>query len=241
MRSDRDKRTDTEREIDDFLSKFEAPADELSADINSYIDDKDTADTSASQTFSWKRVDSPDLKNNRATAERPVYSSFAGKGTPKQADSATIIVSPVSASSAVKAAEESEADNLIEKNLSTEDTYIGTDEADELSGDDCPAEMAEESGAADEQAGSTEDSGDSDDQADLADKTDETDNTGKDGEKPLKDSQKKKKSKAKKKAPAKKKNSKALMQALFYKANKDYDPALGKSYVKDGKKIKNKP
>ena len=33
MRSDRDKRTDTEREIDEFLSRFDDPADELSADI----------------------------------------------------------------------------------------------------------------------------------------------------------------------------------------------------------------
>ena len=38
MRSDRDNRTDTEREIDAFLSKFENPADDLSADIDSYID-----------------------------------------------------------------------------------------------------------------------------------------------------------------------------------------------------------
>ena len=30
MRSDRDKRTDSEREIDDFLAQFETPVDELS-------------------------------------------------------------------------------------------------------------------------------------------------------------------------------------------------------------------
>ena len=40
MRSDRDKRTDTEREIDEFLSRFDNPADELSTDINSYLDDE---------------------------------------------------------------------------------------------------------------------------------------------------------------------------------------------------------
>ena len=42
MRSDRDKRTDNEREIDDFLAQFDTPVDELSADINSYLDAKDT-------------------------------------------------------------------------------------------------------------------------------------------------------------------------------------------------------
>ena len=43
MRSDRDKRTDPEREIDDFLSKFENPADELSADINMYLNEQNAA------------------------------------------------------------------------------------------------------------------------------------------------------------------------------------------------------
>ena len=39
MRSDRDERTETEREIDDFLKKFETPADELSADITTYMEE----------------------------------------------------------------------------------------------------------------------------------------------------------------------------------------------------------
>ena len=60
MRSDRDKRTDTEREIDDFLSKFENPADELSADYSSYLNEKNTTKMTAAQTFQWKNVDMPD-------------------------------------------------------------------------------------------------------------------------------------------------------------------------------------
>ena len=64
MRSDRDKRTETEREIDEFLSKFENPADELSADIDSYLDENGPADTyrqkaakvNAAQTFTWKNI-----------------------------------------------------------------------------------------------------------------------------------------------------------------------------------------
>ena len=51
MRSDRDKRTDTEREIDEFLASFETPVDELSADINSYLDTDDTTRMTAARTF----------------------------------------------------------------------------------------------------------------------------------------------------------------------------------------------
>ena len=51
MRSDRDKRTDSEREIDEFLSQFETPVDELSADINSYLSEKDTTKMTVEKTF----------------------------------------------------------------------------------------------------------------------------------------------------------------------------------------------
>ena len=95
MRSDRDKRTDTEREIDEFLSKFESPADELSADIDSYLDDNSpedayvqkTAKVNAVQTFTWKNVDpaentvvqnisktgtaTPSVKNSSDSVEKP--------------------------------------------------------------------------------------------------------------------------------------------------------------------------
>ena len=38
MRSNRDKRSDNEKEIDDFLSQFETPVEELDADVNTYLD-----------------------------------------------------------------------------------------------------------------------------------------------------------------------------------------------------------
>lgn len=60
MRSDRDKRTDTEKEIDDFLSQFETPADELSADYSSYLTEPDTTKITAAQTFHWQNVNSAD-------------------------------------------------------------------------------------------------------------------------------------------------------------------------------------
>ena len=49
MRSDRDKRTDSEREIDEFLAQFETPVDELSADINSYLETSDTTKLTAAR------------------------------------------------------------------------------------------------------------------------------------------------------------------------------------------------
>lgn len=51
MRSNRDNRTDSEREIDEFLASFETPVDELSADINSYLDQTDTTKMTAARTF----------------------------------------------------------------------------------------------------------------------------------------------------------------------------------------------
>ena len=67
MRSDRDKRTDSEREIDDFLAQFETPVDELSADISSYLETSDTTKMTAARTFfgeSFKDVSS--AENNTA-------------------------------------------------------------------------------------------------------------------------------------------------------------------------------
>ena len=96
MRSDRDKRTDTEREIDEFLSRFDDPADELSADISSYINDQDpegtdvpgssvhdaqeSSNVTASHTFSWKEIDpseyqeSPELNSSGTSADAGVRS-----------------------------------------------------------------------------------------------------------------------------------------------------------------------
>ena len=63
MRSDRDKRTDTEKEIDDFLSQFETPADEITPDISSYLDESDLNKVNEETSFNWKSVDHQDLKS----------------------------------------------------------------------------------------------------------------------------------------------------------------------------------
>ena len=98
MRSDRDKRTDTEREIDDFLSKFENPADELSADINSYLDedeqerddndknavinDQDTVKKAPVQTFSWKIIDPPEIADQKDVLFNNVSANFFSSSNP---------------------------------------------------------------------------------------------------------------------------------------------------------------
>ena len=66
MRSDRDKRSDTEREIDDFLSRFEDPADGLSSELSSYLNEKNTTKMTAAQTFYWKDGDSPDFTKSKS-------------------------------------------------------------------------------------------------------------------------------------------------------------------------------
>ena len=60
MRSDKDKRTETEKEIDDFLSKFESPSDGSAADYSKYLEHKETVPSNG-PSFNWKDVESDDL------------------------------------------------------------------------------------------------------------------------------------------------------------------------------------
>ena len=64
MRSDRDKRSKNEKEIDDFLSQFETPVEELNADVNSYLDNssessepvvKNVMSGKKTATFQWAK------------------------------------------------------------------------------------------------------------------------------------------------------------------------------------------
>ena len=152
MRSDRDERTETEREIDDFLSKFENPADELSADINTYAEEQKIAETVSAQTFSWKKVVDPDF------VEVPEDKTD-------------------------KASRNDEKDVIVNK-------------------DPLESNKPEEN-------------------------------------KPVETNKKKS---SKKKSSKKKKKSKkgSLGRALFLTKNKNYDPAKGPTYKKDGKTIRNK-
>ena len=101
MRSNRDNRSDTEREIDDFLSQFEHPADELSSDINSYLEQTDTTKMTAARTFYGREYSNSD--ESAAYAEARSSSSK----TPSHASDAASHVSDAPAAMH-QAAQESE-------------------------------------------------------------------------------------------------------------------------------------
>ena len=83
MRSDRDKRSDTEREIEDFLSQFDTPIDEIDTDVNSYlnnlnnffdeafIDEYDILNSKNHHDYS-KNTDEPKLIINKDTTSEKI-------------------------------------------------------------------------------------------------------------------------------------------------------------------------
>lgn len=233
MRSDRDKRTDTEREIDEFLSSFETPADELSADINSYLDEQSTDKTVPVQTFSWKKVDSSDLKKAHSE-KRTVISSVPPQSEVKPTEARTIIMSPAPSASVAPVADTVKSDsNDVKTELPKKESAHNEDVKAEVK-----QEIKEEKTKPEQKPADKESKGNTADKETA--KTDKPETSKENTVKPEKkktSSKKKKKKKKKKKASA---NKKSVMQVLFYKENKDYDPTKGKSYVKDGKRIQNK-
>lgn len=84
MRSNRDNRTDKEVEIDDFLSQFETPVDELPTNVNSYLEDAPEETNEKVDSFygsllgksaSQKKTEEP--APSPASAEREVVASHA--------------------------------------------------------------------------------------------------------------------------------------------------------------------
>ena len=74
MRSDKNKKTDPNREIDDFLSKFDDASDTESEAFNSYLDE-DHDSSSSKQNFKWKEVEpvkSTNKKHKNDKAERKI-------------------------------------------------------------------------------------------------------------------------------------------------------------------------
>ena len=186
MRSDRDKRTDSEREIDDFLSRFDNPSDELSADINSYLNEQDNENAAVAQTFSWKSFDSPEKEEKQIKEQKSdpePLDSVSEKGTEKETK--VIEKSAVAAASA-----ESHSDTATDK----------TDADDKV-----------------------KDENENDDEADDQNENEEKEQ---------------KKEKVKKEGIISRNGG--LVNALFCRKNKDYDPAKDATYEKDGKTVKNK-
>lgn len=192
MRSDRDKRSETEREIDDFLSRFEDPADELSSDYSSYFNESNTTKMTAAQTFAWKDLDPPDFKKLKADQS----SDSSGPKTVTSSDA------------------DDEPRPVAKYDPEAEVTTVTEPEAKTSVNDSKAKPEAEKAAPAAPAA--------------------------------AKSKKKKTAKKSKKNTPSsaeasgkKKKKKVKLSHILFYKKNKDYDPAQGSTFVKNGKKIKN--
>lgn len=87
MRSDRDKRTDKEKEIDDFLSQFDTPLDELDTDINSYLSEPTSTRYTAAHTFHGASSTSAHISSEIKAADASKASESAGsrsKSTKKE-------------------------------------------------------------------------------------------------------------------------------------------------------------
>ena len=226
MRSDLDKRSETQREIDDFLSRFEDPADELSADYSPYLNEKNTTKMTAARTFQWKNVDTPDF---RKVAEK------------EEAAPEDIAAQP----SDEPPAAEAETADIKESNSDSDNKDNKDDKADKDDKAGKEDEKPEEPKAEEPKAGEELPEEKKEDQAKPSKKSSKSSKKKKNSKskKPAADEQ----AAAAKKTP--KKSSKKVRQkrqkgiikhALFYKKNKDYDPSQGATYVKDGKTIKNK-
>ena len=101
MRSDRDHRTDTEKEIDEFLSKFDSPADRMNNDISAYLDDVgSTAD--GGKTFSWEKVDMDTDITEEEKASKRTNKRSSKQADESMSDSAGAAAAEISASGNAK-------------------------------------------------------------------------------------------------------------------------------------------
>ena len=255
MRSDRDKRTDTEREIDDFLSKFENPADELSADIDSYLDEQNDPGSAPVQTFSWKVVDFPDLnepKNENNATDTSVNQSnvivndTAASDTPSAENDAE---QPKTEDKASRKKKRKRSRNRKKKEMapavaaSAEPVIEEPAPVEPVSPEEVPEEPVSDGETSVEPAAVSEEV--PEEPVYSEDIPEEPAATGEVAEEsvPDEDAGEEKSEAAEDDKPVKKEKSSkkgGLGRALFLKENKDYDPSKGATYVKDGKTIKNK-
>ena len=254
MRSDRDKRTDTEREIDDFLSKFENPADELSADIDSYLDEQNDPGSAPVQTFSWKVVDFPDLnepKNENNATDTSVNQSnvivndTAASDTPSAENDAE---QPKTEDKASRKKKRKRSRNRKKKEMapavaaSAEPVIEEPAPVEPVSPEEVPEESVSSENIQDEPASIEEAPEESVSSEDIPEEPAATGEVAEESV-PDEDAGEEKSEAAEDDKPVKKEKSSkkgGLGRALFLKENKDYDPSKGATYVKDGKTIKNK-
>lgn len=104
MRSDRDNRTDSEREIDEFLSRFETPVDELSADINSYLSETSTTKMTAARTFYGDKYNQV-VGNDPDAGTEPAETSDSPAADMDTAEDASLSPSPAASAENPETAE----------------------------------------------------------------------------------------------------------------------------------------
>jgi len=263
MRSDRDKRTDTEREIDEFLSKFETPADELSADINSYLNEQEASPSGASQTFSWKKVDSDDFTAGSGSAasysnkDTVIVNSSTPKAVPPKDNGATESVKhgkPVkkeklsffrkkSSKITPKAPEATIAAEPVSDELNASETNILVEEkapekADAFVEKTAPEETYSAATSKETKPAEAPEEAVYTEETEIPADAPEDAYLSAEEETPSEVEKPVKKKKSSKRKKGAKKGS--LVRTLFLKKNKDYDPTQGATYKKDGKLIKNK-
>ena len=247
MRSDLDKRSETQREIDDFLSKFEDPVDELSADYSPYLNEKNTTKMTAARSFYWKEVDSPDFKRiieknetQETTTANKGEPSGTGSDAPKEPDVKDVSeeVKPAkirkskNKKSKAKKPEDIKAEDIKPKDSVTEDPGTEAKESEvkktaDAEIKDTNPQKSTSRKKKKKKAKSKKPSATlvAEDTAAAAKQT-----PAKSPKKPKKSSKKVKTKRAKG----------SIKHALFYRKNKDYDPSQGATYIKNGKTIKNK-
>ncbi len=211
MRSDRDQRTDNELEIDDFLSQFETPDEELSTDVSSYLSDKAPETNTATRNTFYGKMSGKSISDNSSKyanrKPRQIISSSSNSGygdyETGDARSTSTVNSPV---------------NSTESKPAPQNSPSLSEYADFL------AEPVREPEPAP--------------QPEVKPEVKTEAKSNKKEPKPKKERNKKAKAAAQD-APVS--GKKTLKQKLFLKPNPAYDPTKGDVYELNGKKIKNKP
>ncbi|MBR0307357.1 MAG: transglycosylase domain-containing protein [Mogibacterium sp.] len=269
MRSDRDKRTESEKDIDDFLSQFDTPADDLSADYSEYLDEPEapSADpvnsgSKGSSGFSWKSVGTSDLE--KAKSEVPALADAGSEAM--IAHEAETVSEAKTAADAVQMPEPVDFDYDKDDSIAYHKVDRGShrrrsarktivagpsikkaiEEAASAADTEDLSDKAAEKAAADkvsaEETASVAIAAES--SAELAAGAALAEAVAKNSEK-TKDKKASKNAAKRAKQQKRKKKAKTpagyrIKKALFCKDNPNYDPEQGKTYVKDGKTIKNK-
>ncbi len=218
MRSDRGKTPDAEREIEEFLSQFEDPADELSADYSSYLSEKNTTKMTAARTFHWKQID-PEETGVTQPGGEPKAAEVSGSAPDPDASKESL---KPEGSLPAKAADDQKKAGKSSKKSKKKKKGAQKSKSSQVS----EQQKSEQQQPEAKQSPSAEQPAPEKPAAKKASAK--------------KTSSKKASAKKPKKKAKGEKHKGSLGRTLFYRKNKNYDPSQGATYVKNGKTIKNK-